>query len=219
MEESFKIAIYGAGGQGREVLQLIRQINRKNRQWECIGWFDDGYPKFSRVAGLPILGGIQELNNWTEPLHIAIAIGWPAVKKKILQKINNKKLVFPTLIHPSVDIDPGEVIIGEGTIIAQGCHLTVNIQIGRFVLINLGCVLTHDCIIGDYCGLMPSVNISGEVIVGESAYLGTGVQVIQQCKVGAGSIIGAGAVIIENIPSNCTAVGIPARPVKFNIVE
>ncbi|MCB9294294.1 MAG: acetyltransferase [Lewinellaceae bacterium] len=214
MKKNLPIAIYGAGGQGREVLQLIRQINAGQPQWDCIGWFDDGLEKGSTVAGLPILGGMAELNAWPEPLHLAIAIGWPAVKKKVLQKAENEWLSFPTLIHPSVILEPGEVSIGEGTIIAQGCRFTVNIHVGSFVLLNLGCILTHDCVIGDFCGLMPSVNISGEVVVEEGAYLGTGVQVIQQRRIGAWSVIGAGAVVLEDIPDGCTAVGVPARVVK-----
>ncbi|MCB0598865.1 MAG: acetyltransferase [Lewinellaceae bacterium] len=211
-----KIAIYGAGGQGREVLQLIRQANAVQLRWECIGWFDDGLPRGGQVAGLPVLGGMADLNAWEEPLHLAIAIGWPAVKKKVLRKIQNEQLSFPILIHPSVALEPEEVAIGEGTIITQGCRFTVNIRIGRFVLLNLGCILTHDCVIGDYCGLMPSVNISGEVVVEDGAYLGTGVQVIQQRRIGADSIIGAGAVVTRDIPAGCTAAGVPARVVKFH---
>jgi len=34
------IAIFGAGGQGREVLQLLRQINASTPQWACVGWVD-----------------------------------------------------------------------------------------------------------------------------------------------------------------------------------
>ena len=37
-----KIAIYGAGGFGREVLTLINDINKINPQYQVIGFFDDG---------------------------------------------------------------------------------------------------------------------------------------------------------------------------------
>lgn len=210
------IAIYGAGGQGREVLQLLRQINAKKEAWECIGWFDDGVAKDTRIAGLPVLGGMTALKNWPEPLALVIAIGWPPTKRKVVEQIQNERISFPTLIHPSVQWEPESVQIGEGSIITQGCRLTVDITVGRHVLLNLGCILTHDCRIGDYCGLMPSVNVSGEVVIEDGAYIGTGVQIIQQRRIGAGSIIGAGAVVTEDIPSNCTAVGMPARPVKFH---
>ena len=34
-------------------------------------------------------------------------------------------------------------------------------------------------------------------------------------SIGRNSIIGAGAVIVSDIPDNCTAVGVPAKPIKY----
>jgi acetyltransferase-like isoleucine patch superfamily enzyme len=62
---------------------------------------------------------------------------------------------------------------------------------------------------------MPSVNISGEVEIGDGVYCGTGAKIINQLTIGEGTIIGAGAVVSKSLPSNCTAVGIPAKPIKF----
>jgi serine acetyltransferase len=63
---------------------------------------------------------------------------------------------------------------------------------------------------------MPGVNISGEVIINENVYVGTGAKIINQLEIGSNSIIGAGAVVSKSIPDNCTAVGIPAKPIKFH---
>jgi len=40
-------------------------------------------------------------------------------------------------------------------------------------------------------------------------------QLIQGITVGNYSIVGAGAVVIKDIPEKCTAVGSPAKPIKF----
>lgn len=208
------IAIVGAGGQGKEVLQLIRQINEEHPSWNCIGWFDDGLRADLLIDGLPVLGGLAELNEYKKELALHIAIGWPATKRKVVEQITNPNIYYPTLIHPEVGIEHKRVQVGEGTMIAKGSLLTLDITIGKHVLVNLGTVLTHDCEIGDYTGLMPSVNISGEVKVGRACYIGTGAQIIQQKKVGDNSIIGAGAVVIHDIPPDCTAVGVPARIIK-----
>lgn len=205
------IAIFGAGGQGREVLQLLRHINQQELQWKCIGWFDDGIEKGTIIDGLPVLGGLKEINAWEQPLSIAMAVAWPSTKRKIVQLISNPLITFPTLIHPTVSIDTDEVNIGQGSIITQGCLFTINIELGQFVLLNLGCVLTHDVKVGDYCSVMPSVNLSGAVVLEEGAYIGTGVQVIQLLTIGKDSIIGAGSVVINDIPANSTAVGVPAK--------
>ena len=39
------IAIYGAGGFGREVRMLIKQINKSNLEFDFIGYFDDNNEK------------------------------------------------------------------------------------------------------------------------------------------------------------------------------
>ncbi|PSR08773.1 MAG: acetyltransferase [Bacteroidetes bacterium] len=210
------IAIFGAGGQGREVFQLLRQINTQTPQWTCVGWFDDGMAKGTLIDGLPVLGGVAELNTWSEPLALVMAIALPKIKRKVVSLISNSQIYFPVLVHPDVLWEPSEVSIGEGSIITQGCRLTVNIQIGRFVLLNLCTVLTHDVVIGDFSSIMPSVNVSGAVQIGEACYVGTGTQIIQLLHIGHNSILGAGSVVTKDIPANCTAVGMPARPVKFH---
>ena len=63
---------------------------------------------------------------------------------------------------------------------------------------------------------MPSVNISGEVIVGEGVYVGTGAKIINQLEIGDYTIVGAGAVVAKPLPAKCTAVGVPAKPIKFH---
>ena len=46
--------------------------------------------------------------------------------------------------------------------------------------------------------------------------LGTGMQIIQGKAIGDYSIIGAGAVVVKDIPARCTAVGSPAKPIKYH---
>ncbi len=106
--------------------------------------------------------------------------------------------------------------MGEGTIITAGNILTVDIKIGKHVMVNLDCTIGHDTVIEDFCSIMPSANISGNVKLEEGAYIGTGTQIINKIVIGKYSIIGAGAVVIRDIPARCTAVGVPAKPIKFH---
>lgn len=212
-----KIAIFGAGGFGREVAFLISEINKIKPTYDIIGFFDDGKPKGKFINSYPVLGGIKELNNFKEDLCLVVAIGSPSVKKKIISCIKNECISYPTLIHPSVIIGDEEFVkIGKGCIICAGVIITVNIEIKDFVILNLSCTVGHDTIIEDYCSFMPTVNISGEVIVNKEVYVGTGAKIINQTEIGENSIIGAGAVVVNTIPENCTAVGVPAKPIKAN---
>ena len=209
------IAIYGAGGFGREVLTLVRDINRAEHIYNIVGFFDDGMEKGTEVNGLPLLGGMEDLNAWPTEIAVSVAVGTPTVRKGIVERITNGRVLFPTLIHPSVMIGDSErVRIGQGSILCAASILTTDIRVGRFVILNLACTVGHDAVIGDFAAFMPSCNISGEVTVGEGVYGGTGVKIINQVGIGDFAVIGAGAVVINDIPAGCTAVGVPARATK-----
>ncbi len=211
-----QIAIFGAGGFGREVAMLIEQINQKQKIWNIAGFYDDGVTVGEELYGYKVLGGVQQLNDYSEELFVVFALGDPKIKKSVISKIDNTKLCYPALIHPSVLMGDKDVIIGEGSIITAGNILTVNINIGSHVILNLACTVGHDTNIADYCSFMPSVNISGEVEIGECVYVGTGAKIINQLEIGENTIVGAGAVVSKTLPANCTAVGIPAKPIKFH---
>lgn len=214
-----KIVIIGAGGFGREVKTIIDTINDKqsNNVYQFIGFFDDGFEKGKMINGFPVLGGIGDLNDFSEPLNVVVAIGDPLVKRKIIKNIkNNSKLSYPNIIHPSVLISKDDVKVGEGNIICGGTIITCNIEIKDFVILNLMCTVGHDTKINSYSSFMPSVNISGEVIIEEAVYVGTGAKIINQLTIGQNTVVGAGAVVAKSLPENCTAVGIPAKPIKFH---
>ncbi|MGL5596184.1 MAG: acetyltransferase [Cetobacterium sp.] len=207
-----KIYIVGSGGFAREVAWLIEDINEKKPTWEIMGFIDENEDNIGKeLNGYKVLGNLEYLNK-QEKSYVTIAIGTGEVREKISDKI--KKHEFSILIHPSVMLSKF-VNIGEGTIICAGSIVTTNIDIGNHVIINLDCTVGHDANLKNYTTILPSVNISGNVTVGERTMIGTGSAVIQGLGIGSDTIIGAGAIVVKNIPDNCTAVGNPAKPIKF----
>ncbi len=210
------IVIIGAGGFGREVKTIIDAINLIEPTYNFKGYYDDGFVKGTLINNYQILGGISDLNNLNLSIEVVIAIGTPSVKKNIILQLKNKNIQYPILIHPSVICSIDSVFIGKGSIICAGSILTCNINLGNFVILNLMCTVGHDTIVKDYVSFMPSVNISGEVMINESVYIGTGAKIINKLEIGENTIVGAGAVVSTSLPSNCTAVGIPAKVIKQN---
>jgi sugar O-acyltransferase (sialic acid O-acetyltransferase NeuD family) len=208
-----KIAIFGAGGFGREVKWLIDCVNQVKPTWEFIGYYDDELSPRPSIDISLMVGTISDLNKVSDKLAVVIAIGKPSIKEKIYNQLSNINLYFPTLIHPTVLIG-NKVQIGQGCIICAYNILTCNIQIQNFVILNLACTVGHDSIIKNFTSIMPSVNVSGEVIIEDNVYIGTGAKVINQLSIQKNSTIGAGAVVVSNIPSNSTAVGVPAKVIK-----
>lgn len=210
------IAIFGAGGFGREVKMLIDQINAVNPQWNFIGYFDDDFSNAVLIEASDRLGGMDALNAYGEKLYLVLAVGNPLVKRKIYKKIHNRHIHYPVLIHPNVVMGSSNVSVEEGSIICAGNIVTVDIKIGKHVILNLACTVGHDTIIGDFSSFMPAVNISGEVTIGEAVYVGTGAKIINQLEIGEETIVGAGAVVSKSLPPQCTAVGVPAKPIRFH---
>ena len=212
-----KIAIYGAGGFGREVLSLLQNMNETEGRYIIIGFYDDFFSKGTVVNGFEVKGGIAELNGLDEPLSVVIAIGGSKKRKMVVDELTNSNLKFPTIIHPSVLFGSKDTVqIGKGCIICAGVIITTNVVIDDFVLLNLSCTVGHDTKIGAYSSFMPSVNISGAVITEAGVYVGTGAKIIHSLSIGENTIVGAGAVVAKSLPPNCTAVGVPARVIKEN---
>ena len=53
--------------------------------------------------------------------------------------------------------------------------------------------------------------------IGENVWIGSNVRICKGVTIGDNSVIGANSIVTKDIPSNCVAVGNPARVVKENI--
>lgn len=212
------IVIAGAGGHGREVLQLIRDINAAHPEpvWDCLGFLVDAAylaQAPSGVGGLPVLGDLSWLAAHPQ-VRVAVAIGAPAARRQMVERIRAQGVnAFPVLVHPRAWIGVN-VRLGEGTLVCAGAMLTVDIEVGAHVHLNVASTLAHDDVLEDFVTLSPGVHVAGNVVLKEGAELGTGCNVIPRCMVGAWSVLGAGAVVTRSIEPDCTAVGSPARVVK-----
>jgi len=211
-----KIAIFGAGGFGREVKTIIDSINKQEKIYEFIGFYDDGIEKGNIINNYPVLGGVKDINMLKEEVSLVISIGDPKTKSKIVSLIENPLVSYPNIISPNAIVSDDFVSLGKGNIVCAGSIITCNIDIRDFVILNLSCTVGHDTVINSYASFMPSVNISGEVVIGEGVYVGTGAKIINLLEIGEYTIVGAGAVVSKTLPAKCTAVGVPAKPIKFH---
>ncbi|MGE5423090.1 MAG: acetyltransferase [Ignavibacteriales bacterium] len=206
------IIIIGAGGLGRETAQLIRDINHREATWDIVGFLDDDIDIHGRVIdGIPVLGGIDYLNNReADNLRLICAIGNTKARRKITDKTRKYQNKYANIIHPSSNIGYG-VKLGQGVVIGAGCVISVNVEIGDHAFLNPMCGIGHDAIIKPYSMLLWGVKLGGNTLVGEGCKLGSSSVIIQQRQIGAWSTVGAGAVVTKDISEYCTAVGVPAR--------
>ncbi len=211
-----KIAIYGAGGFGREVACLINKINEKSPEWDMIGFFDDGVEKGVVNEYGVVLGGLQEVNSVTEELALVMAIASPKTVEKIVNNITSSYIDFPNIISPDVIyLDKDNVRMGKGNIICSSCFFSCNVDLGDYNILNGFIPVGHDVKIGNFNSIMPNVKISGEVVIGDRNFLGVGSIILQQIKIGNDTIVGANSLILRKTKDGMTYIGSPAKIVNY----
>lgn len=209
------LVIIGAGGHGREMLDLVNAVNKLAMTYNMLGYLvDPAYmPAGSSVRQYKVLGGIDWLANHPTT-HVICGIGDSRLRAQVVARINQHDAIFPSLIHPSALLTKDVAISDEGVMITAGAVLTSNIVIGNHVHINIGATISHDCVLEPFVTISPGVNIAGNVTVGAESFLGIGCSIIEKVNIGRRVVVGAGSVVIRDVPDNTTVVGVPAKVIK-----
>lgn len=210
------IAIIGAGGFGQEVYCIWRdRLEYEGIDYEFVGFYDDADNLEENSFG-KIIGRVDDLNHVDYSLEIAIAIGNPQLIFQIRSRLSNNNLIFPNIIHPSVQfLGKESVNLGEGNILSLNVIFSCNTTVGNFNIFNTRVTLGHDDIVGDYNVFSPNAQISGAVTIEDLNLFGFSSGVLQGKKIGNNNVIGAGAILLRNIKNDGTYVGVPAVKMKF----
>ena len=87
-----------------------------------------------------------------------------------------------------------------------------------------GVIIGETAVVGNNVTLYQGVTLGGtgkehgkrHPTVGDNVMISAGAKVLGSFQVGENSKIGAGSVVIEEVPPNCTVVGVPGRVVRHN---
>jgi acetyltransferase-like isoleucine patch superfamily enzyme len=89
------------------------------------------------------------------------------------------------------------------------------VSVGDHVTVTSGVLsVTHDGGVWVFRADDPEIDVFGRIRVGSNVFIGLGATLMPGVSVGDNCVIGAAAVVTRDIPSDCVAVGVPARPVK-----
>ena len=208
MERS--VIILGAGGHGRTILDLLRNLGYK-----VAGFSDPDQSLWGTIInGIPVIGSDDEVLKFSiKEIFLALGVGGTrdnSPRKRLFEHFFRKQYTFPVFVHPSSIISTNSVL-GSGSIVMAGSVIQTGCKIGNNVIVNTGAIVDHDCLIEDHVHIAPGAVLSGNVSIGVGAHVGTGATIIQNIKVGAWAVVGAGAVVVNDVEPNSIVMGVPAK--------
>lgn len=206
------VLIIGAGGHSKVVIDILSEY----KQFNFLGLLDDNSNIHGQlVLGKKILGEVEYIKSFDKSsTRFIISIGDNKVRRQLFDKLIKWGYIPVNVISKSASVSQ-YAKLGNGLIINAGVRIHPDVLIGDNVIIGLNATISHDVIIERDVHISPGVHVTGSVHIETGVDIGTGAVILPGVRVGRDSIIGAGAVVTKDIPSCCTAVGVPARP-KFD---
>ena len=213
-----RFLIWGGGGHGRVVADLIRALGH-----DVAGYVDRDATKVGEVvepggarvvvAEAEFLAALARGDAYPDrATAVALAIGDNVARFACLRTLAVEST--PPLIHPAAVSSPS-ARYGPGTVILPHAVVNAAATVGGGVIINTGAIIEHDCLVDDAAHVSPGAVLSGSVRVGTRSWIGAGATIIPGIRVGRDAIVGAGAVVIRDVPDSATVVGNPARPITL----
>jgi sugar O-acyltransferase (sialic acid O-acetyltransferase NeuD family) len=212
-----QIYILGAGGLGKEFFHLLKDINKDKKSLEFMSFIDNNPEILDIKIGkerFPVMSESYFIEHFgmSEDINLVIAVGQPKHIKRIATfYLENTKINFPNLIHPSVITDFDSLDLGIGNVITAGCILPVDVSLNSFNIVNINSTIGHDTIIGSYNVINPGANISGNVSIGDENLIGTNCTILQTLKIGSQNTLSAASFIAKDVLNSQTLMGNPAR--------
>ena len=147
-----KLLILGAGGYGKTVADLARQLGTYDR----IAFLDDG------KSGTDILGRCEEYRRFSdENTEIYPAFGNNESRMRWMERLQEEDIPIPTLVHPRAYVSP-LARLGAGTMILPMAVVNTGVTVGSGCIINIGALIDHDSVIGDFTHLAPGAIVKAE---------------------------------------------------------
>lgn len=199
--------IHGAGGHARSLFSVACAAGIP------IACFVDPSRQNDSYAGIPIRR--QHPGDYpVTRISALLGIGDNAIRQRVVNELVAVGIrSFPSAIHPSSIVAPSATL-GTGVVVMPGVVVGPDAVVEDFAVLNSGAIVEHDARIGSFAFLAPGSVVAGSASLGRGSFLGMRACVREHTSVGDDVVIGACAFVANDLESNLTVVGAPARKVR-----
>lgn len=199
-----EIFIIGASEPGYEILDIINEINIRNKEYNFIGFFDEF------ADGEEIFNSINDISI---PAYFISSIGDVFIRERLFRLLLERGFHPETIISPFSYFSPNAKI-GKGVLVYPQCSISYYATIEDNVLINFNSSISHGVKIGKNSNICPGVNISGNVNIGKNVFIGIGSKIIEKIDICNSVYIGANSTVVKNINKSGVYYGTPCKYIK-----
>jgi acetyltransferase EpsM len=221
-----QLVIIGNGGHAKDISEIIARTplyhhgKEANLHIDEIYYLDDN-PERMRTSnmdcrGLSIKDAYTKLmSRYGRDLRYLIGVNSSRDRERIANEMDSiHAIACDPIVHPTAIMPMDWTMPGLGSVIGPYCVVSKGATIGKHVHMNISSSVNQNSHVGDFSTLSPGARVCGDCTIGKSVQFGANSTVINLMNIGDNVILGAGAVVTKDLPSNCTAVGVPARVIS-----
>lgn len=207
------VLIMGAGGHGREVLDVLESQLDLNADVDNVALFvEPGQGSPDAMTLVQNRGYMVHESIAPEFTHYVPAVGDPTLRKRLSEIAEESNLQALTVVSPLSSV-PEQNQTASGLVVLPHSYVSTNVRVGCHVHVNQGVNVSHDVKIGDFVSVGPGAILAGGSRLGDFAFLGAGAIVLPGVEVGPSATVGAGAVVVRDVAAGSTVAGSPARDI------
>ncbi len=213
---SKKVLILGGEGNGGVIANAMKDAeNRGNKEWEVIGYLNDGYPVGTVIDSFPVVGSIKgDIKKFIdEGYYFIIAImRLDGVEERIqlIEDLGIPEEQLATFVHPTAYVAPN-VVLSPGCVVMPLVCISSNTVLKKSCLVMVAATIGHDDVIGEYTHIAAQACVGAFLKVGKGVHIGLNSTIRENLEIGDYSTLGMGAVLTKNIGRKEIWAGLPAK--------